>query len=144
MTKYTVEQLDITEYIKYAESHIGETHELKYESASKWTETAGNFTITGFEASENPHFGFSWSGSAKDNTPDTAELGFYYIKFEGSKWYNGKTIKCPVSAYVQTRSRDNLNEWCKTKALYIHTENAETGKRLKAYNFGIIAYGPEL
>lgn len=139
----TTEQLDINEYIKYAESHVGETHELKYESAGKWAETAGRFTITGFEVSENPHFGVSWSGK-KDNTPDIAELGFYYIRFDGSKWYNGKTIKCPVIALVQTRKRDNLNEWCKTKALYIRTENAETGKRLKAYNFGLIDSGTEI
>jgi hypothetical protein len=134
---YTIDNLDINDFVAYAKSHVGETRELEYQTCSMYGEKAGEYTIVRFEASDDPRFTYRYRSDEEDRIPTGAELGYYYIKFSGSKWYNGKTIKCPVSAYVQDIDR-KTGECFKTKALYVNTINMETGKRLKAYSFGII------
>lgn len=140
MLTFTVDDLNINDYLKYAEDHVGETHDLVFQTASKRGEVAGTYTIIKFEASENPHFGYHYWKYEEAKIPQVAELGYYYIKFEGSKFYNGKTIKCPVSAYVQSDYDGKPVKCYKTKALFINNVNADTNKRLKAYEFEIIDF----
>lgn len=140
MKRFTTPELNINEFIKYAESHVGEVHELEYQTFSKRDQYAGKYEIISFEPSDDPHFTFNYWKYKEDDTPSGAELGYYYIRIFDSKFYNGKTIKAKVTAYVQTEERMNTGNWFKTKALFINNANEETGKRLKAYAFGIIDF----
>lgn len=129
---FKINELDINYFVKLAESHVGEIHDLGYETDSKRGEIAGKFEILEFTP-DNPHFGYSFWRYKKDQTPNNAELGYYLVKITESKFYNGKTIRVPVSAYVQ-------EEKGITKALFIDTLNLDTGKRLRAYSFEIIDF----
>lgn len=138
MERFKTAELDINEFVRFAESHVGETHDLEYQTFSKRGEPAGKYEIIGFEPLDNPHFEYRYWKHAENDTPDNAELGYYYIKISDSKFYNGKTIKARVVAYVQTEDKDG--NYYKTKALYIYNVNEETGKGLKAYQFGILDF----
>ena len=135
---FKVHELDINDYIGYAKSHIGETHDVHFKHNDM---KAGEFTILDFEPLDNPHFGYHYWKHEEDKTPDHAKLGYYFVKFNGTKWYNGKIIKTPVVAYVQSEyTNEGKAEPYKTKALCIYDRNAETGKALKAYDFGILDF----
>lgn len=129
---FKINELDINYFVKLAESHVGEIHELKYQSDSKYGEIAGKVEILEFTP-DNPHFDYNFWRHEEDQTPDTAKLGYYLVKITESKFYNGKTIRVPVSAYVQ-------DEKGITKALYINNVNSDTGKQLRAYKFGILDF----
>lgn len=129
---FKINELDINYFVELAESHVGEIHALEYETPSKRDQDAGKFEILDFTP-VNPHFGYTFWKYEEDQTPNTAKLGYYLVKITESKFYNGKTIRVPVTAYVQ--SDDKI-----TKALYIDTENLDTGKRLRAYSFGILDF----
>ena len=82
---FKTNELDINYFVELAKNHVGEIHDLEYQS------------------------------------------------FRAEQFYNGKTIRVPVSAYVQ--SDDKI-----TKALFINNVNLDTGKTLKAYKFGILDF----
>lgn len=129
---FKINELDINYFVKLAESHVGEIHDLKYQSDSKYGEIAGKFEILEF-VPDNPRFDYSHWTTRENETPDHAELGYYLVKITESKFYNGKTIRVPVSAYVQ--EHDKI-----TKALFINNVNLDTGKGLRAYSFGILDF----
>lgn len=135
MSRFKENELNINEFVKYAENHVGETHELKFQS--KRGEYAGKYEILNFEAYE-PHFTYRYWSCEGEKEPDGAKLGFYTIKITDSKFYNGKTIKVAVHAYVQECDDMRTDDWYKTKQLYISNINEATGKTLRAYEFGII------
>ena len=99
---------------------------------SRSGEIAGKFEIIDF-VEDNAHFDYGFWKHEENETPDTAKLGYYVVKITETKFYNGKTIRVPVSAYVQ-------DEKGITKALFINNVNLDTGKALKAYEFGIIDF----
>lgn len=127
-----INELDINYFVALAKSHIGEIHDVEFQSMSRCGEIAGKFEIIDF-VEDNAHFGYEFWKNEENETPDTAELGYYVVKITETKFYNGKTIRVPVSAYVQ-------DETGITKALYIGNINLDTGKALKAYEFGIIDF----
>jgi hypothetical protein len=127
---FKINELDINYFVKLAESHVGEIHNLKFQSYR--ADYAGKYEILEF-VPDNPHFDYNYWMSREDETPDTAKLGYYLVKITESKFYNGKTIRVPVSAYVQ--EDDKI-----TNALYIGHVNLDTGKSLKAYQFGILDF----
>ena len=127
---FKINELDINYFVKLAESHVGEIHDLEFQSFR--TDYAGKYEIIEFTP-ENPHFDYHFWRNREDETPDTAVLGYYLVKITESKFYNGKTIRVPVSAYVQ--DDDKI-----TKALFISNLNLDTGKCLKAYKFGILDF----
>lgn len=121
-------ELDINYFVALAESHVGEVHDLDYQSFR--TEPAGKYEILSFTPI-NPEFTFTpWH---EDDEPTGAKLGYYLVKFSGTKFYNGKSIRVPVSAYVQ--EDDKI-----TKALFINNVNLDTGKTLRAYEFSILDF----
>lgn len=135
---FTIDQLNINDYIEYAKSHVGEVHDLQFQTLSKRAQAAGKFEILDFVESENPHFDYSFWRFKEAQTPDEADLGYYFVKMIDTKFYNNKIIKVPVIAYVQ--HCDGASECFKTKALFISHVNAETNKTLKAYSFGILDF----
>ena len=139
MKQYTEDMLNINDFIEFAKSHVGETHDVRFQSSSKWGQVAGQYTILDFEASD-PHFEYSYWKNKDNKTPDGAKLGHYTIRFEGTKFYNGKTLKCPVTAYVQDNDRDDEDNWYITKALHIGNYDIENGKFPKAYCFKILDF----
>lgn len=127
-----ISELDINYFVELARSHVGEIHDLEFQSMNKCGEIAGKYEIVDFEEN-NPRFEYEFWKNEENETPDTAKLGYYLVKITETKFYNGKTIRVPVSAYVQDKKGI-------TKALYIYNINADTGKALKAYEFGIIDF----
>jgi hypothetical protein len=125
-------ELDINYYVKLAKDKVGHIGNLTFETFSRQGEIAGKFEILDFEASEPPHFTFNYWMHERDNTPDGAVLGTYTIKLTETKFYNGKTIKVEVRAYVQDGDGKQNDH------LFISTYNLLTGKRLKAYHFPIL------
>ena len=123
-------ELDINYFVELAKNHVGEIHDLEYQSFR--AERAGKYEILEFTP-DNPHFKYSYWRYLEEDTPNDADLGYYLVKITESKFYNGKTIRVPVSAYVQ--SDDKI-----TKALFINNVNLDTGKTLKAYKFGILDF----
>lgn len=123
-------ELDINYFVALAESHVGEVHDLDYQSFR--TEPAGKYEILGFTP-VNPEFTYNHWWNRENDEPDGAKLGYYLVKFSGTKFYNGKSIRVPVSAYVQ--EDDKI-----TKALFINNVNLDTGKTLRAYEFSILDF----
>ena len=68
---FKINELDINYFVKLAESHVGEIHDLEYQSNSKYGEVAGKFEILEF-VPENPHFDYSFWRNREEETPDTA------------------------------------------------------------------------
>ena len=136
---FKTNELDINYFVELAKSHVGEIHDLEFQTHSKRGEAAGKYEILSF-TEENPHFTMHYFRNKGDDTPDGADLGYYTIRITESKFYNGKVIRVPVQAYVQAKDRINLadGEYHITKALFINNVNLDTGKSLKAYEFGII------
>ena len=123
-------QLDINYFVALAESHVGEVHDLDYQSSR--SDYAGKYEILDFTP-DNPHFTYDHWTNRENDTPDGAKLGYYLVKFSETKFYNGKSIRVPVSAYVQ--EDDKI-----TKALFINNVNLDTGKTLRAYEFSILDF----
>lgn len=128
-----IKDLDINYFMELAKNHVGEVHNLEFQTFSKRDQYAGKYEILDFIPAEEPKFDYSHWSYEEDQTPNEADLGYYMIKISDSKFYNGKTIKVHVTAYVQ-------DDKGITKALYIWNVDENTGKRLKAYEFGIIDY----
>lgn len=122
------EELDINYYVELAKREIGKTHDVKYES--DYRKKAGEFTVLSFEE-ENPAFTYNWIQHKEDDTPDGAELGYYRVRINNTKFYNGKEIRVRVKAYVQDYK--GLNDH-----LFISTKDENTGKWLRAYTFPIL------
>lgn len=135
--RYTESELDINEFMGYAAEHIGEVHELQFQSFSKRSEYAGKFEILDFEKAENPQFTYDYWKYRDEKTPSGADIGYYKIRITDSKFYSGKTFWFPVSAYLQYQD-PNTGKVYKSKELFISNAPRETNKRLKAYEFGII------
>ena len=132
MKKFTVDELDINYFVGLAESHVGEIHDLKFQSGSKYGQVAGKFEILAFTA-DDPCFTYDYWMNEENRTPDGAHLGYYTVKITESKFYNGKTVRVRVSAYVQEKGKI-------TKALYVDNLNYDTKKSLRAYRFGILDF----
>lgn len=129
-------ELNINDFIKLAEDNVGLIGDLEFETQSRQGEIAGTFEILGFEKSENPKFTYTVHWLEDDETPNGADLGVYTIKLTNTKFYNGKTFRFKVTAYVQDEDR-GTNEM-----LHISTLNEDTGKYLKAYCFPILNWIP--
>lgn len=140
MTRYTIDELDINEYVGFAASHVGETRELEFQTFSKRGEAAGKYEILDFEKDENPRFTYHYWRHEENRTPDSAVLGWYKIRLTETKYYNGKTFWFPVTAYVQDEYKPEGDHARKTRDLFINNAPRETNKRLKAYEFGIIDF----
>lgn len=137
--RFREDELDTNEFAEYAAQHIGETHNLEFQGNRKIGEIAGKYEILDFEKLDNPKFIYYYWKHEEEGTPDGLNVGFYKIRLTDTKYYNGKTFWFPVTAYVQDTYR--REEVSKTKALHILNAPRETGKTLKAYEFGIIDYG---
>ena len=124
-------ELNINHYVELAKSKVGLVGDLEFQSRRDGF--AGHYEILEFEEHEEPHFNFSVWWLEEDDTPNGAKVGYYIIKLTDTKFYNNKTIKCEVHAYVQ--DDEGLRE-----DLYISTKNEYTGKYLKAYTFPIIDF----
>ena len=126
-------ELNINEYVMLAQEKVGYIGEIEFQSPASYRkcENPGQFEILAFEQHENPHFEYKFWKHEKDDTPDGAVVGYYFIKFIDTKFYNNKVMKFKVSAYVQDDKGTNSR-------LYIWNNNEETGKWLKAYQFPIL------
>ncbi len=127
---FKTNELDINYFVALAESHVGEVHKLVFQNFRP--DPAGKYEILDFTP-DNPHFTYDHWRSLENDTPDGAKLGYYLVKFSKTKFYNGKSIRVPVSAYVQVNNKI-------TKALFIDNVNLDTGKTLRAYDFSILDY----
>ena len=129
--RYTFDELDINFYMECAKSHVGEVNNLDFQAFGRRGEPAGQYEILEFIPAEAPAFTYTYKRFEDDQTPDGADLGFYMVRIFNTKFYNGKTFRVPVTAYVQDKGHI-------TKALHVSSVNADTGKALKAYEFPII------
>lgn len=135
--RFTATELDIHDFVEYAKAHVGEKHALEFQDYKKGDQIAGYFEILDFEQDSNPEFVFHHWRSEEENTPDGARVGCYRVRLTGTKFYNGKTFTVPVTAYVQ---HERAGYVFKTKALFVSNVPNETGKRMKAYSFGILDF----
>lgn len=126
-----ISELNINEYIMLAEEKVGFIGNMEYASTNKYGEYAGQFEILAFEHAAEPHFTYSFWKYEEEETPNGAVLGYFFIRLFDTKFYNNKTIKAEVHAYVQ-------NEEGANSRLFISTKNEDTGKYLKAYQFPIL------
>lgn len=125
-------ELDINYYVELAKREVGSVHDLEFQSMSKYGEKAGTFEILEFEEVE-PKFTYSYWKNKENDTPDGAIIGYFKIKLSDTKFYNGKTFRFEVKAYVQSSDTGEVND-----RLFISNKNADTGKWLKAYDFPIL------
>lgn len=127
-------ELDLQHFIDVAAAQKGQTHDLKFQSASRWGEKAGTFTIEDFEP-EDPHFfydRYDRDPASNNDEPTGAKLGSFTIRLNGTKLYKNRVVRCEVHAYVQTK-KDGVNDM-----LCILTMDQIAGKYLKAYDFPIL------
>ena len=135
---FKAEELDINYFVDLAASHVGEVHTVGFQTMAKYGEEAGKFEILEY-IEEDPHFTFRYWLNRDNNTPDGAKLGYYRVKLTGTKFYNGKIFRVPVSASVQGSKKEDEGKIL--KEIFVESKNADTGKWLKAYEFGFIDFG---
>lgn len=119
-------ELDVNNYANLAAEKVGFIGEIKFQTLSRWFEKAGTYEILDFTPYEKPSFTFNHWRYREDDTPTGIDLGVYTIRITESKFYNGKTIRVKVSAFLTDDS------------LYIWNYNVDTGKSLKAYRFPFV------
>lgn len=124
-------ELNINEYIMLAEEKVGFVGNMEYASTNKYGEYAGLFEILAFEQAAEPHFKYSFWKYEKEDTPDGAVLGYFFIRLFNTKFYNNRVVKVEVRAYVQDKEGTNSR-------LFVSTKDEDTGKNLKAYQFPIL------
>lgn len=130
-TYRTADELDLQYYVNLAKEQVGTTHDLEFQSASKWGQKAGEFEILAFE---EKNAGWKLNNYYLGRGQEViigADLGTFTIRFKDTKFYNGKVMQFHVQAYVQDKNGVNDH-------LFIRNVNEESGKGLKAYTFPIL------
>lgn len=127
-----ISDINISEWMEIAQSNVGNTFDLGFQTLSKYGEVAGQFEILSFQPDEDPKFKYTYWKHEEQQTPDGLELGVYEIKLLNTKQNNGKIFHFKVSAFFSELG-GHYNE-----SIYISTKRLEDNKYLKAYEFGFL------
>lgn len=127
-----ISEINVNEWLETAQSKVGKTFDLEFQTTGKCNEIAGQYEILSFQPDETATFTYNFWKYEEAQTPTGIDLGVYEIKLLNTKQNNGKVFHFRVSAYFSEYT-GNYEEM-----IFINTKRLEDNKYLKAYRFGFL------
>ena len=125
-------EVNLAKYMDMIKSKVGNTYELEFQSSRRSGESAGKFEIISFTPGEIEITLDGYYAGKGEEVVDSVKLGKYSIKFIDTKFYKNKVVDFPCKVYFGLKHREE------DAKVYIENVNMETGKYIRAYDFGFI------
>lgn len=127
-----ISEINVNEWFEIAQSKVGKTFDLKFQTFNKYDEVAGQYEILSFQPNSEVVFKYNYWEYEEAQTPTGIDLGVYEIKLLNTEQNNGKVFHFRVSAYFSEYT-GNYEEM-----IFIDTQRLEDNKYLKAYRFDFL------